>query len=84
MVRRPLNVSALCRLWREQQNHPGTPVAQFEPLGLGPGMLPEAAYLGDRPPNLADYLEDAVSAEVDLPASQKMLVVQGIEMNPIG
>lgn len=57
---------------------------QFEPLGLGPGMLPEAAYLGDRPPNLADYLKDAVSAEVDLPASQKMIVVQGIEMNPIG
>lgn len=57
---------------------------QFEPLGLGPGMLPEASYLGDRPPYLADYLADAVSAEVNLPASQKMLVIQGIEMNPIG
>jgi hypothetical protein len=57
---------------------------QFEPLGLGPGMLPEAAYLGDRPPLLADYLSDAVSAEVDLPATQKMLVIQGIEMNPMG
>ena len=58
--------------------------AQFEPLGLGPGMLPEAAYLGERPPSLADYLAEAVSAEIDLPASQKMLVIQGIEMNPIG
>jgi hypothetical protein len=57
---------------------------QFEPLGLGPGMLPEASYLGDRPPYLPDYLTDAVSAEVDLPASQKMLVIQGIEMNPMG
>jgi hypothetical protein len=57
---------------------------QFGPLGLGPGMLPEASYLGDRPPYLADYLSDAVSAEVDLPASQKMLVIQGIEMNPMG
>jgi hypothetical protein len=57
---------------------------QFEPLGLGPGMLPEASYLGDRPPFLADYLADAVSAEIDLPASQKMLVIQGIEMNPMG
>ena len=57
---------------------------QFEPLGLGPGMLPEAAFLGERPPKLADYLTDAVSAEVNLPASQKMLVVQGIEMNPLG
>lgn len=57
---------------------------QFEPLGLGPGMLPEASYLGDRPPYIADYLSDVVSAEVDLPASQKMLVIQGIEMNPMG
>ena len=57
---------------------------QFEPLGLGPGMLPEQSYLGDRPPLLSDYLTDAVSAEVNLPASQKMLVIQGIEMNPIG
>jgi hypothetical protein len=57
---------------------------QFEPLGLGAGMLPEASYLGERPPFLADYLADAVSAEINLPASQKMLVIQGIEMNPIG
>ena len=57
---------------------------QFEPLGLGPGMLPEASYLGDRPPYLADYLSSSVSAEVNLPASQKMLVIQGIEMNPLG
>jgi hypothetical protein len=57
---------------------------QFEPLGLGAGMLPEGSYLGDRPPYLPDYLADSVSAEVDFPASQKMLVVQGIEMNPMG
>jgi hypothetical protein len=57
---------------------------QFDPIGLGPGMLPEAAYLGQRPPFLADYLNDTVSAEVNLPATQKMLVVQGIEMNPMG
>ena len=47
-------------------------------------MLPEASYLGERPPFLADYLADAVSTEIDLPASQKMLVIQGIEMNPMG
>jgi hypothetical protein len=57
---------------------------QFEPLGLGPGMLPEASYLGDRPPFLADYLSDVVSAECNLPATQKMLVIQGMEMNPMG
>lgn len=57
---------------------------QFEPLGLGPGMLPEESYLGDRPPFLPDYLSDSVSAECNLPATQKMLVIQGMELNPIG
>jgi len=57
---------------------------EFENLGIGPGMLPEQAYLGTRPPLLADYLSEEVSAEVFLPASQKMIVVQGMEMNPLG
>lgn len=57
---------------------------QFEPLGIGPGMLPEAAYMGERPPFIADYLSDVVSTGVDLPASQKMIVVQGTEMSPMG
>lgn len=57
---------------------------EFENLGIGPGMLLELAYLGTRPPLLADYLSEAVSAEVYLPASQKMIVVQGMEMNPLG
>lgn len=57
---------------------------QFDSLGLGPGMLPEQAYLGVSPPFLADYLSTTVSAEVQMPASQKMLVIQGIEINPLG
>ncbi len=56
----------------------------YEPLGLGPGMLPEGSYLGERPPFLADYFLDSVAAEVSLPASQKMIVIQGIEMTPMG
>ena len=56
----------------------------YSDLGLGPGMLPGDAYLGDRPPLLADYLDDAVSTELQLPASQKMVVIQGLEMTPIG
>src|SRR5216684_2023100 len=40
-------------------------VHSFESLGLPPvGMLPQDAYLGDRPPLLADYLTDEVSAAV--------------------
>jgi hypothetical protein len=38
-------------------------------------MLPESAYMGDRPPFIADYLADDVSLAVDLPASQKMIAV---------
>ncbi len=56
----------------------------LESLGLPPGMLPQGAYFGDRPPCLPDYLDDSVSVPVQLPASQKMLVIQGLEVTPIG
>ena len=58
--------------------------SEFGTLGVGDGMLPADAYLGARPPLLADYLTDTVAASVDLPATQKMLVVHGMELNPIG
>jgi hypothetical protein len=56
----------------------------LESLGLPAGMLPQGAYFGDRPPCLPDYLDDAVSVQVQLPAFQKMLVIQGLEVTPIG
>jgi hypothetical protein len=56
----------------------------FEELGLPQGMLPQAAYLGDRPPFLPDYLDDDVSVEVALPATQRMIIISGLETNPIG
>ena len=56
----------------------------YAALGLPAGMLPEQSYLGDRPPLIADYLSEDVSAEIRAPASQKMIVVQGMEMNPLG
>ena len=58
--------------------------SQYDDLGMGHGMLQGHAYLGDRPALLKDYLDDEVSAKVFLPASQKMIVVQGMEMNPLG
>ncbi len=58
--------------------------SQFEDLGLPQGMLSQAAYLGEQPPTLIDYLDDQVAASVMLPASQKMIVIHGIEMNPLG
>lgn len=59
-------------------------VADFESLGRSPGMLPEQAYLGERPAMLPDYLSDTVAAAVRAPASQKMIVIQGLEMSPFG
>jgi hypothetical protein len=49
-----------------------------------PGMLPQEAFVGARPPKLLDYSDDAVSASVQLPASQKMIVVQALELSPLG
>lgn len=56
----------------------------LDSLGLPAGMLPQGAYFGDRPPCLPDYLDDTVSVDVQLPAFQKMLVIQGLEVTPLG
>jgi hypothetical protein len=46
-----------------------------------PGALPQSAYTGPRPPTLVDYLDDDVSVDVQLPASEKMVIVQGMELD---
>jgi hypothetical protein len=49
------------------------------------GMLPvEAFLLGDRPPTLMDYLDDAVSVDTFAPITTKMIVVQALEITPLG
>jgi hypothetical protein len=53
-----------------------------ESLGLDPGALPEAAYLGPHPPYLPDFFSETVSLALGLPAAQKILVVQGLELFP--
>jgi len=58
--------------------------ARYEELGLGPGLLPPSSYLGDRPPLLVDYFDDEVSADVSLPGFQKMIVIHGLELTPLG
>jgi len=58
--------------------------AEYDGLGIGPGMLQGHAYQGDRPALLKDYLDESVSAKAYLPATQKMIVIQGMEMNPMG
>ncbi len=57
-------------------------VAAFEQLALPQvGMLPQDAYLGERPPMLADYLDDTVAADVSVPATQKTIVIPALEVN---
>jgi hypothetical protein len=46
---------------------------------LPPGMLPQNAYWGPRPPVLLDYLDDEVADTVNLPAMRKVIVVQATE-----
>jgi hypothetical protein len=54
--------------------------ATFAELGLPQGLLGQDAYLGDRPPLLPDYLDDAVAASIRMPITQKLVVVQGMEL----
>jgi hypothetical protein len=56
----------------------------IEGLGLPAGLLPEGAYLGDRPPVLPDFLDDTVSTDVALPASQRLIVIQALESTLLG
>jgi hypothetical protein len=57
--------------------------SDLEELAIGPGMLPHDAFLGDRPPLLPDYLDDSVAVDVELPAFQKMIVIQALELTPM-
>lgn len=56
----------------------------FDELALPRGMLSLDAFLGDRPPLLPDYLNDEVSAEVVMPATQRVVLIQGLELNTLG
>ena len=60
-------------------------ISRFEELVPDPRtMLPQDSYQGQRPPVLTDYLDDTVSAAVRLPAVHKMIIVQALELTPIG
>ena|SRR6185436_7869492 len=51
-----------------------------EPFSIPPGMLPPSAYLGERPPRLADFLHDDVSMSVVLPMFRKVILIQALEV----
>ncbi len=45
-----------------------------------PGMLPHAAWLGDRPPLLRDYHDELVAEPVSLSAQHRLIVIQALEV----
>ena len=45
-----------------------------------PGGLPREAIFGRRPPLLPDYLDDAVSTAVELPATRRVILIEGLEV----
>jgi hypothetical protein len=53
---------------------------KLEDISVPAGMLPHDVFLGDRPPRLCDYLDESVTAEVQLPAAEKIVIVQGLEL----
>jgi hypothetical protein len=53
---------------------------KLEEITVPAGMLPHDVFLGDRPPRLCDYLDESVTAEVLLPAAEKIVILQGLEV----
>jgi hypothetical protein len=52
-------------------------------LGTAAGLFGTDVYLSDRPPLLPDFLDNDVAANVEVPAVQKTIVVQGLELTPL-
>jgi len=48
----------------------------FQPPIAAPSLFDPAVYMGERAPLLTDYLDDAVAANIEVPRSQKTLVIQ--------
>ena len=54
-----------------------------EEAKLPTGMLPVEAFMGDRPPTLEDYLDDAVGVDTFAPLTTKMIVIQALKLTPL-
>jgi hypothetical protein len=56
----------------------------FEEMRLPLSLSPQDTYLGERPPSLVDYLDGTVSALTAMPLTQKVVMVQGVEIATLG
>jgi hypothetical protein len=52
-------------------------------LRVSAGMFSEELLFGDRPPTMLDYLDDSVSADVTRPSTNKVIVIQALELRPL-
>jgi hypothetical protein len=57
--------------------------ASVEDLRVSAGMFSQGLLLGDRPPTILDYLDDSVSADVTRPSTNKLIVIQALELRPL-
>jgi hypothetical protein len=57
---------------------------RIEDMRLPQGMLPQDAYLGSCPPTLADYLNDDVSAPGATLITQRIVIIQALEVATLG
>lgn len=56
----------------------------FTDMRLPAGLSPQDTYLSDQPPFLSDYLDNAVSASIVMPVTQKVVIIQGVEVATLG
>ncbi len=54
----------------------------IDPPRIGRGMLSRQVVMGRRPPMLPDYLDNDVSAEVSLPSTRRVIIVQALDLQP--
>ena len=52
----------------------------FAELAPKASLLPESVLRGEKPPTLADFLDESVSADVHLPATRKAVVITATEI----
>ena len=52
----------------------------FAELAPKASLLPESVLRGEKPPTLGDFLDDTVSAELQLPATRKAVVITATEI----
>ena len=58
--------------------------AHGENLGLAKSVLSPATYLGERPPQVGDYWNPAVSTAISVPQARKLVIIQAIEQSLMG